>query len=138
MPCKLHSLVQESFAESGVKIYGGERAAHALSLTPADAPKKEYGSNELTLEIVSSFDEAVNHIHEYGSSHTEAIITGQSIPEWLVPVNVTCPIVCCQILPSSCCRNILARAKEYPVMGRGSFTLHTLFAALFILPVSEG
>ena len=63
-------------SENGVKIYGGERASHALSLAPAHAPKIEYGSNELTLELVSSLDEAIDHIHEYGSSHTEAIITG--------------------------------------------------------------
>ena len=76
-----YSNLQGALAENGVKIYGGERASHALSLTPAEASKKEYGSNELTLELVSSLDEAVLHIHEHGSSHTEAIITGQSVPD---------------------------------------------------------
>ena len=70
--------MQRALGENGVKVYGGERAAHALSLAPAEALKKEYGSNELTLELVSSLDEAVDHIHEHGSSHTEAIITGKA------------------------------------------------------------
>lgn len=68
--------MQRALREEQIVMYGGERAAHALGLAPASAPKKEYGSKELTLELVASMDEAVEHIHAFGSSHTEAIVTG--------------------------------------------------------------
>ena len=32
----------------------------------------------MTLELVSSMDEAIDHLHDHGSGHTECIITGQS------------------------------------------------------------
>ena len=57
-------------------IHGGERAAHSLGLQPATSPKHEYGAKELTLELVADMDEAIDHIHRFGSSHTEAIVTG--------------------------------------------------------------
>lgn len=37
--------------------------------------KKEYGSLELCIEVVENMEEAIDHIHKYGSSHSEAIIT---------------------------------------------------------------
>ena len=39
--------------------------------------RHEYGEAALTLELVDSMDEAIDHIHANGSGHTEAIITGQ-------------------------------------------------------------
>lgn len=38
--------------------------------------RHEYGEAALTLELVDSMDEAIDHIHAHGSGHTEAIITG--------------------------------------------------------------
>ena len=35
----------------------------------------EYGDLAITVEIVSSIDDAIAHIHRYGSSHTECIVT---------------------------------------------------------------
>lgn len=57
-------------------MLGGDRAVKQMGLDAAPAAKHEYGSNSLTLELVRSMDEAVSHIHTYGSGHTEAIITG--------------------------------------------------------------
>ena len=68
---------QGALNEAGVKIYGGERAAKSLGLAPASEPKHEYGTKEITLEIVDSMEQAIDHIHEFGSGHTEAIVTGQ-------------------------------------------------------------
>ena len=61
---------------SGVTVFGGERATAVLSLTRAVSDKHEYGTLALTLELVDSMDEAIDHIHRFGSGHTEAIITG--------------------------------------------------------------
>ena len=74
-------MVQKALREQEVMIYGGERAAQALGLGPAPGPSTEYGSRELTLEIVASLEEAVDHIHAFGSSHTEAIVTGMTSPQ---------------------------------------------------------
>lgn len=43
---------------------------------PCDC-RHEYGEAELTLELVSSMDEAIDHLHAHGSGHTECIITGE-------------------------------------------------------------
>lgn len=48
----------------------------ALGLVAAPSPRVEYGNLTLTLELVDSLSEAVDHIHANGSGHTEAIITG--------------------------------------------------------------
>lgn len=61
--------------ESGVKVYGGERAARELELPPAPAAKHEYGDLEITVEIVSDQASAIDYVHANGSGHTECIIT---------------------------------------------------------------
>lgn len=67
---------QAALREAGISVLGGDRAAPRMGLGPAPSARIEYGSNTLTLELVSSMDEAIDHIHAHGSSHTEAIITG--------------------------------------------------------------
>lgn len=52
----------------------------AKSLGRADAPpvvdyKIEYGELECAVKVVESLEEAINHIHANGSSHTESIVT---------------------------------------------------------------
>ena len=39
--------------------------------------RHEYGEAEVTLELVSSMDEAIDHLHAHGSGHTECIVTGE-------------------------------------------------------------
>ena len=69
--------------QAGVALYGGPRAV-ALGLTDRsmDASQggfsREYGDMALTVEVVSSLQEAVDHIHAHGSGHTESIITEDS------------------------------------------------------------
>lgn len=47
-----------------------------LGLPAAPSPKHEYGTTALTVELVDSLEEAIDHIHKNGSSHTESIVTG--------------------------------------------------------------
>ena len=61
---------------AGVAVHGGARGAVALQLPPAPSARHEYSSLDVTLELVGSLDEAVDHIHAYGSGHTECVVTG--------------------------------------------------------------
>lgn len=67
--------LQAALRDAGVTIYGGERSCHLLSLQAAPSVRHEYSSMELSLELVDSLDEAIEHIHAHGSGHTECIIT---------------------------------------------------------------
>ncbi|XP_075975183.1 delta[1]-pyrroline-5-carboxylate synthase isoform X2 [Anticarsia gemmatalis] len=63
--------------KEGVKIHAGPRLASQLTFGPpaARSMKFEYGALECCIEIVSDMDEAINHIHKFGSSHTDVIVT---------------------------------------------------------------
>uniref|UniRef100_A0AAQ6A8G6 Delta-1-pyrroline-5-carboxylate synthase n=1 Tax=Amphiprion ocellaris TaxID=80972 RepID=A0AAQ6A8G6_AMPOC len=60
-----------------VKIHAGPRFASYLTFSPSEAKslRTEYGDLECCMEVVDSMQEAVDHIHKYGSSHTDVIIT---------------------------------------------------------------
>lgn len=60
-----------------VKIHAGPRFASYLTFSPSEAKslRTEYSDLECCLEVVDSMQEAVDHIHKYGSSHTDVIIT---------------------------------------------------------------
>ena len=60
----------------GVLLYGGKLAME-LGLTEqvANDLHIEYGDLRLTVEVVKSIDDAIDHVNTYGSGHTECIIT---------------------------------------------------------------
>lgn len=60
-----------------MKIHAGPQFASYLTFSPSEASslRTEYGDLECCLEVVDSMQEAVDHIHKYGSSHTDVIIT---------------------------------------------------------------
>lgn len=66
------------FKELGVEIRGDERvrnlAGWAREATEDDW-KEEYLDLILAVKVVGSLDEAIEHIHLYGTKHSEAIIT---------------------------------------------------------------
>lgn len=61
----------------GVKINSGPKLTQVLTFGPptAKSMRHEYGSLELAIEVVKDLDSAIEHIHKFGSSHTDVIIT---------------------------------------------------------------
>ena len=51
-----------------------------MKIGPAEARslKIEYSGLECAVEIVDDVDAAIQHIHKYGSAHTDVIITENS------------------------------------------------------------
>ena len=69
----------ERFIKAGVEIRGCPETCRILpdvrKAEPADWPE-EYLDLILAVKIVEDMDQAISHIAIYGSSHTEAIVTG--------------------------------------------------------------
>ena len=63
--------------KGNVTIYGCEQTAKLIWCEPATEEdyKTEYLDYMLTIKIVQEVNEAIDHINEYGSGHTDAIIT---------------------------------------------------------------
>ncbi|XP_051770772.1 delta-1-pyrroline-5-carboxylate synthase isoform X2 [Ctenopharyngodon idella] len=60
-----------------VKIHAGPKFASYLTFSPSEVKslRTEYGDLECCIEVVDSMQEAIDHIHKYGSSHTDVIVT---------------------------------------------------------------
>ncbi len=72
-------LVCDALAEAGVSIRGDERTCELAAVpvepaTDADWPA-EYLDSMVAMRVVPGFDAAVQHIQQFGSNHTEAIIS---------------------------------------------------------------
>uniref|UniRef100_A0A1L8E2V4 Delta-1-pyrroline-5-carboxylate synthase n=2 Tax=Nyssomyia neivai TaxID=330878 RepID=A0A1L8E2V4_9DIPT len=63
--------------EEGVKIFSGPKLNKLLTFGPtvAKSMRYEYSALECCIEVVDSVNEAIDHIHTYGSAHTDVIIT---------------------------------------------------------------
>lgn len=63
--------------EKGVKLLGDEGTRGIIDIEPATENdwRTEYSDLILSIKIVESLEEAIEHINTYGSRHTEAIIT---------------------------------------------------------------
>jgi glutamate-5-semialdehyde dehydrogenase len=65
---------------AGVEVRGCERTraivkSHEVKAASEQDWATEYGDLILSVKVVDGVDEAVAHIHEFGSAHTEAIVT---------------------------------------------------------------
>ncbi|NOZ83515.1 MAG: glutamate-5-semialdehyde dehydrogenase [Epsilonproteobacteria bacterium] len=60
-----------------VTLLGCEKTAQIIDVEPADENdwRTEYLDLTLSIKIVDSVDEAINHINQYGSHHSDAIVT---------------------------------------------------------------
>ncbi|EEC08667.1 pyrroline-5-carboxylate synthetase, putative [Ixodes scapularis] len=61
----------------GVRLHSGSRLAQLLTFGPpaARSMRIEYSDLECAVEVVSSVQEALDHVNTYGSAHTDAIVT---------------------------------------------------------------
>ncbi|XP_063073093.1 delta-1-pyrroline-5-carboxylate synthase isoform X2 [Engraulis encrasicolus] len=77
-----------------VKIHAGPRFASYLTFSPSEVKslRTEYGDLECCIEVVDSMQEAIDHIHKYGSSHTDVIVTDneETAEQFLQQVDSAC------------------------------------------------
>ncbi|KAI5081096.1 hypothetical protein GOP47_0004279 [Adiantum capillus-veneris] len=64
-----------SLESRGVKVYGGSKASELLSVPKAADFHFEYNALACTVEVVKDVYAAIDHIHSYGSAHTDCIVT---------------------------------------------------------------
>jgi glutamate-5-semialdehyde dehydrogenase len=69
--------------QAGVEVRGCRKTAELITkekLVPATEEdwKTEYSDLILSIKIVDNLEEAIDHIHRYGSGHTETIVTEDS------------------------------------------------------------
>ncbi len=69
--------IAEAYAAQGTEIRGCERTRQIIDAVAATQEdyETEYLDNILTIRVVESVDAAIAHIAQYGSQHSEAIIT---------------------------------------------------------------
>ncbi|XP_071793189.1 delta-1-pyrroline-5-carboxylate synthase-like [Asterias amurensis] len=84
----------DTLRTENVRIYPGPRLAKSLKLGPAEARSMriEYGGLECAVETVDDVDAAVQHIHKFGSAHTDVIVTDntQTAQRFMMGVDSAC------------------------------------------------
>eukprot|EP00092_Neocalanus_flemingeri_P019988 GFUD01021648.1.p1 GENE.GFUD01021648.1~~GFUD01021648.1.p1 ORF type:complete len:841 (+),score=219.23 GFUD01021648.1:228-2750(+) len=86
--------VCDDLKKAKVDIFSGPRLSEHLTFGPPKAEKMsfEYGALACTIEIVSNMEEAIDHIHKYGSGHTDVIVTEDKdiAEEFIASVDSAC------------------------------------------------
>lgn len=74
-------LIKAALDEKGVEVRGcseTQRTIDVQSATDEDW-RTEYLDLIISIKVVNSFDEAIDHINKYGSGHTDVIVTGDNL-----------------------------------------------------------
>lgn len=72
------SAIKEHLDTKGVILHGDEESRKfADGILPAEESdwEKEYSDYEMSIKVVESLEDAISHIHRYGTGHSECIIT---------------------------------------------------------------
>ncbi len=74
-------LIKEALLSKNVELVGCPRTKTliAVNLATEEDWKSEYLDYKLAIKVVSTLEQAINHINTYGSGHTDSIITGNKI-----------------------------------------------------------
>lgn len=70
--------LQTMLDQNDIELYGDQKAMEVLTgVLPADEEdwSNEYLRKAIAVKVVSSIDDAVEHIEKYGTKHSEAIVT---------------------------------------------------------------
>ncbi len=73
--------VARALTDAGVTLKVDAASAAVLPETEADVDldwRTEYSDLTLAIKVVDNLDEAIEHIHAYGSAHTDAIVTAHA------------------------------------------------------------
>ncbi len=70
-------ILKEELEKKGVELLGCKDTQKVIAVQPASEEdwSTEYLDLKLSIKIVKNIDEAIKHINNYGSGHTDAIIT---------------------------------------------------------------
>jgi glutamate-5-semialdehyde dehydrogenase len=70
-------MIKEALEAKGTEIRGCEKTRKIINVKAADEKDwaTEYLAEIISIRVVESIDEAIDHINTYGSHHTDAIIT---------------------------------------------------------------
>lgn len=68
----------KALQDRSVEIFGCPRTCERLGCPPVEDWHTEYLDYKVSIKLVDSQEEAVEHINRYGSGHTEAIVTTDS------------------------------------------------------------
>lgn len=74
---KFLPVIAEEYEKAGVEMRGDERVRKIVEMSAAseDDWSEEYNDLVISIKIVDSLREAIDHINRYSSHHTDAIIT---------------------------------------------------------------
>ncbi|NLT11813.1 MAG: glutamate-5-semialdehyde dehydrogenase [Clostridiaceae bacterium] len=67
--------IADALRQKGVKLFGCEKSAAMLSVPQVSEWHQEYLDYQMSVKIVENIDKAINHINQFGSGHTDAIVT---------------------------------------------------------------
>lgn len=77
---KFLPMLKKGLDAHNVEIFGCDKTAKIIAVSPATPQswKTEYLDYKVSVKVVASMAEAIEHINQYGSGHTESIITENS------------------------------------------------------------
>ena len=77
MAAKILPKLKDALTKKGVEIRGCERTARLIDVKSADDEdwRTEYLDLILSVKVVDSLEDAIDHINRYGSRHTDVIVT---------------------------------------------------------------